>query len=152
VLESWAGRSAAERAKPDEVLALRRSAEAFGDAVTRNDLPSLVRLANEFYDVLFAASRNQVAAEWLKSLHARISFLRATSMSNPGRAPHSLAEMRAIARAIERRDPDAAAAACVRHVEMAAKSARRRFAELAGNANGSDAAALAERRRKASNR
>lgn len=128
VLERLAGSEAAIHATPEHVARLNRSVAAFAEAVSRQDPSSLVRLANEFYDVLLEASRHQVVADMLKSLHARISFLRATSMSTPGRPPQSLLEMRAIARAVARKDPKAAGAACARHVELAARAAFKRLA------------------------
>jgi len=130
VLEALVGSHAASRGTPAQIEGIHRSVDAFQRAMTRKDLPGLVEYANEFYERVFEASGNDVAADLLRSLHTRISFLRATSMSNSGRAPHSLAEMRAIARAIERHNPEAAAAACVRHVKMAAKASRQRVAEL----------------------
>jgi len=146
VLEALVGRHAASRGTPAQIGAIHRSVDAFERAMTRRDLPGLVEYANEFYERVFEASGDDVAADLLRSLHARISFLRATSMSSSGRAPHSLAEMRAIARAIDRHAPDVAAAACVRHVEMAAKASRRRMAQLA-EGNGL-AAGQTTRRRK----
>ena len=70
-------------------------------------------------------------ADILKTLHARISLLRSTSMSTAGRATDSLREMRAIAKAIARRNPDAAATACARHVDLAAQAAFKGLATIA---------------------
>ena len=50
------------------------------------------------------------------------ALLRATSMSQPGRALQSLEEVRAIVEAVEARDADAAARACEHHVQMAARA------------------------------
>lgn len=119
-LERLAGSRAAKHATEDEIARLNDAVEAFAHAVRRRELTKLVALANQFYEILFGAARNQIALEILRSLNARISFLRATSMSAPGRAPQSLVEMRTIAKAIERRDPEAAGAACAKHVELAA--------------------------------
>lgn len=130
VLERLAGSEAAIHATVEDIARLNASVAAFARAVARNDHSSLVQLANQFYDVLLDASRHRVVADMLRSLHARISFLRATSMSTPGRSKHSLVEMRAIARAVARRDSRTAGAACAKHVELAARAALNRLAGM----------------------
>lgn len=131
LLEPVAGSRAAIHATPEQIGRLNSAVEEFGVAVSRDDRMALVRLAREFYDTLLEASQNQVMAEVLRSLNARISYLRATSMSAPGRAPHSFQEMLAISKAIARKDPEAAAAACAKHVDMAARAGIARLAEQA---------------------
>jgi GntR family transcriptional regulator, trigonelline degradation regulator len=59
----------------------------------------------------------------IRGLQARVMFLRSTSMSHPGRAPASLAEMQRITRAIQKRDPKAAHEACRLHIEAARDAA-----------------------------
>jgi DNA-binding GntR family transcriptional regulator len=56
-------------------------------------------------------------------LQARISLLRRVSLSQPARLAASIEEIRAIMAALKKRDPEAAAAACRRHVENAADAA-----------------------------
>ena len=129
-LEAFAGGHAAERASEAEIEALQEAVDRFGKAVANKDLKNLVRHADSFYMVLLGASRDDVVAEMLGNLRARISILRSTSMSSPDRSPHSLVEMRAIAEAIARRDSVAAAKACRHHVEMAAEAARSKFDEF----------------------
>ena len=129
-LEAFAGGHAAERASDAEIEALQQAVDRFGEAVSKKDLTSLVRHADTFYVILLEASRDDVVAEMLGNLRARISILRSTSMSSPDRGPHSLAEMRAIAEAIAKRNSAAAAKACRHHVEMAAKAARSKFDEF----------------------
>ena len=80
-LERLAGSQAAIHATAAEISALKRSVDDFAAAVRKQDTLTLVRLANEFYDILLNASRNRVARDVLQSLNARISFLRAMSMS-----------------------------------------------------------------------
>lgn len=50
-------------------------------------------------------------------------LLRATSLSVPGRPARAAAELRAVVDAIEVRDADAAAEACVLHIRHAAETA-----------------------------
>jgi DNA-binding GntR family transcriptional regulator len=58
---------------------------------------------------------------------ARINFLRARSMSRPGRGRYSAAEMRRILRAIDKRDAAGARAAAVEHVRSACTAAQSVF-------------------------
>jgi DNA-binding GntR family transcriptional regulator len=67
-----------------------------------------------------------------------VTVLRAASMSQPGRAAEMVEEVRAIVEALERRDADAAAAACVHHVNQAARTV---FEAMAQNGDGNDAGA-----------
>ncbi len=123
LLEHLLGSQAAQNITPAQVLRLNATVDDFARAVEAQDRAGLVRSAGEFYDVMLEASMNDVVADILKTLHARIALLRGTSMSTSGRAPNSLREMRAIAKAIARRDAEAAAKACARHVELAATAA-----------------------------
>jgi len=117
-------RQAASKATAGDVLRLEQAVAQFAQAVERGDLPASAQLADDFYDVLLAIADNQVLADIIHSLRARISFLRAAITAVPGRGAQSLVEMRAMVRAIKRLDPEAAVAACVRHVEATAAAAR----------------------------
>jgi GntR family transcriptional regulator, trigonelline degradation regulator len=55
----------------------------------------------------------------IAGLHARVTYLRAFSLSRPGRLQRSLQELRDIMDAVEARDADAVARACSTHVEQA---------------------------------
>jgi DNA-binding GntR family transcriptional regulator len=76
-----------------------------------------------FYDVLLEGSGNHVAATQLRQLQARISYLRATSVSQENRRSVSNQEMERIVEAIKSGDPLAAHQASVDHVRAAAKVA-----------------------------
>ncbi len=112
-----------------QVKDLRRLANAFGSAAENIDMANLVAVMSEFYDVLLDNCGNHAICDLLKSLHARISYLRGTSMSKPGRIVHSLEEINAIVDAIEARDEARAWQACQTHVNNAAKTALNRLAE-----------------------
>jgi DNA-binding GntR family transcriptional regulator len=61
----------------------------------------------------------------LQSLHDRIMMLRATTLSQPGRAAETVVELGRVMDAIAQRDADAAWQACIDHVERAAEVAVR---------------------------
>jgi DNA-binding GntR family transcriptional regulator len=124
-LESLAARRFVEHASDSQVQALRAAfVEVQGVMAAGDDADTLemIRAKDRFYDVLLKGSGNRSIHSILSGLTARVSVLRATSMRRPGRALESLAELEAIVDAVERRDADAAALACARHVEMAAKA------------------------------
>jgi DNA-binding GntR family transcriptional regulator len=123
VLEGLAARRFVEHASDSQVAALRA---AFSDLeqVTRDgdDSRALLSAKDRFYDVLLKGSGNRAIYSILAGLHARVSVLRTTSMSQPGRPERSVEEIRAIVEAVEARDAEAAARACAHHVEQAAEA------------------------------
>jgi DNA-binding GntR family transcriptional regulator len=71
---------------------------------------------------MFDGADNATIRAILESLQARIGVLRATTLAAPDRPEQSVAEIRAIVEAIERRDGKAAAKAASFHVRQAAKT------------------------------
>jgi DNA-binding GntR family transcriptional regulator len=131
VLEALLGRYAAQNAVRADITALQASVDAFEKSVKAKDLRQMVTTADTFYAIFFRIAARPIISDLLQSLAARISTLRATSMSNPNRGSYSAREMRDIADAIEKGNADAAADACVRHVRAAAKAAQVNLAKFA---------------------
>ncbi len=84
------------------------------------ELQQVIDSVQGFYDVLLEGSGNHVAATQLRQLQARISYLRATSVSQENRRGASNHEMEKMVEAIKSGDPLAAHQACVDHVRAAA--------------------------------
>jgi DNA-binding GntR family transcriptional regulator len=147
VLESLAGELAARHATDEQIDALGRSLDAFSAAVEARDLPALVELAAQFYDILFQACQNNVIREVLGQLNARVSVLRGLSMSDPGRSQLSCAEMKEIYDAVKARDSTWAAAACAGHVTKAAAAARKHFSTPLFSGSAADAGGASAGRR-----
>jgi DNA-binding GntR family transcriptional regulator len=123
-LEGLAGRLFATRASDDDVQALRERFEDIRRAAEQTGGTSAVLMAkNRFYEVLMRGANNPTLDAVLTPLQARITVLRATSLSRPGRSAAAVTEIGAIVDAIEARDPEAAFVACVHHVTQAAASA-----------------------------
>ena len=78
---------------------------------------------DNFYDVLFEGGGNEALRSIAGTLHARINLLRSLSLTRPGRAAESMAELAEIVAAIAANDADAAAKACSQHVEAAGMAA-----------------------------
>jgi DNA-binding GntR family transcriptional regulator len=124
VLEAMAARSFVAYATDQEVADLRERLEDIR-RIPPDNYTSVQMLAakTRLYDVLLECARNSTIQTILYGLQAQVTYLRATSLSQPGRLNKTLTEIEAIVTAIEARDADAAAAACERHVQEAARTA-----------------------------
>jgi DNA-binding GntR family transcriptional regulator len=125
LLESFACRLFALNATNKEIRDLRRvfnQIEKTSETVKTTDL---VALKDEFYDIILIGCGNRLISFIFKSITARIAFLRRTSLSQSGRPAKSIAEVRRIVEAIEKRDADAAWEASMHHVKIARDNALR---------------------------
>lgn len=120
LLEGYAGEKCAELADAAFLDRLDATVAAFVRACDAGDREALVLNKTAFYDLLFEGCGNKFVGQNLTGLHNRISFLRFTSMMQPDRLQHSIAEIREIAAAIRSGDPRAAGEACRRHIRNAA--------------------------------
>ncbi|ABQ29010.1 GntR family transcriptional regulator [Acidiphilium cryptum] len=128
-LEGLAGEGFARRATTGERAALRHIYEELAASGPATSRETLLDIKRRFYDVLTAGCRNAYVSRILGQLLNRNSQLRATSLSAPGRLPHTVAELGRIVDAIDRRDAAAAGAACRDHVHRAAEAALRIIGE-----------------------
>jgi DNA-binding GntR family transcriptional regulator len=119
LLEGEAAALFAQRASEPEVAELRAALTRFEAAVKNDDALERVAATGQFYDVILRGCGNQIIRELLEGLIARINFLRAKSMSNPGRSKSSFTEMRKILNAIAQREPELARQAAAAHVDAA---------------------------------
>jgi DNA-binding GntR family transcriptional regulator len=111
------------RAKAKDIRALEKALEENRKALAEGELQQVLDSVQGFYDVLLEGSGNHIAATQLRQLQARISYLRATSVSQENRRGASNQEMEKIVAAIKSGDPLAAHQASVDHVRNAAKVA-----------------------------
>jgi DNA-binding GntR family transcriptional regulator len=123
VLEMFAGRLFAERATEAQLANVRKALKSLAKALGSSELKAIIRQTTLFYEVFLEGCGNPLIGDAIRSLQARLVLLRASSMSMPGRAPHSLREMEDIVAALEKRDADAAAEACRRHIQKARAAA-----------------------------
>lgn len=129
-LEGAAGRLFIERASPAQVARLRAAVDRFEAAVNSGSMSRMIAAKTAFYDIFFEGINNEIIAGTVRSLNLRMKFLRAQSMSQPGRAPQSVIEIRKILAAIEARDAAAAQQACADHVLQAASVGLKVLANL----------------------
>ncbi len=87
---------------------MEKALEENRKALKDGELQQVLDSVQGFYDVLLEGSGNHVAATQLRQLQARISYLRATSVSQENRRGASNQEMERIVEAIKGGDPLAA--------------------------------------------
>ncbi|MBF2714090.1 FCD domain-containing protein [Agrobacterium vitis] len=128
LLEAEAAALAARNALPSDLEEMRGALAAFRHAVEQGNAAGQISHTREFYDSILRSAGNSVIAEIIDGLHARISFLRGMSMSQPGRARASLEEMSAIADAISEGDEQRARKTAAAHVINASRAAAEVYA------------------------
>jgi len=112
-----------DRADEQQVRRLRAATVRFREATeAERSTREVLAVKDQFYDELIKGARSPVLANLLGSLHARVSVLRATSMSQPGRALKAVEEIETLTEAIARRDAKAAVKICTTHIKNAAKA------------------------------
>jgi DNA-binding GntR family transcriptional regulator len=126
-LEALAVRRFVQRADPEHVAALGAAVGEIERTAAAGAPQDQLRAKDRFYEVLFSGSGSAPLQQTVAGLQARVRLLRATSLSEPGRPQEAAAELRAVVDAVEAGDAEAAAAACARHVENAARTALARL-------------------------
>lgn len=134
-LEPLAVRRFIERSTPEEVAALKAAVQVVMDAAqdserTESGSRSALQAKDAFYEVLLAGARSPRLSQVLSTLQGQVQFLRATSLSVPGRAYEAASEISRVAEAIEAGDVDTAEAACRTHVRNAAAAGLTRLESL----------------------
>jgi DNA-binding GntR family transcriptional regulator len=125
LLEADAAMAFALSATEDQLNELRNAMRNI-EVAFKKQIPHLVLKATTgFYEVMFVYAGKTVAWEIVQRLTARITHLRALTISTPNRRENSIAEMRRILKAIEDHDGPAASAASIEHVQMVASLARK---------------------------
>jgi DNA-binding GntR family transcriptional regulator len=129
VLEALVVRRFVERASAAQREALREATDEYERVVRSGaDTREQLRAKDRFYDTLTVGAANAAVTEILSSLQARVRVLRASSMSQPGRAVEAVEEIKAIVERIEAGDADGAAQKCVEHLQHAADTGLRALA------------------------
>ncbi len=122
-LEGLVAAQFAEVAQDTDRMALDKVVASLAHAYEENDFAAILSEKDRFYEILCLGAKNAVVLDLLTRLNSRINRLRSLSRSHPARGADSLREIRAIADAMNARDPERAKAAAVHHVERAAEAA-----------------------------
>jgi DNA-binding GntR family transcriptional regulator len=126
-LEPAAARMCAERANAAQKRKLASALTRFEATVAKHDLADQLAAKDAFYEELFAGAGNPIIAAMLRTIQARVQMLRGLSLSAPGRAKDSIAELRRIVNAIGAGDGRAAQIAASEHVRNAGTTALSRL-------------------------
>lgn len=122
-IESLIVRRFVERAAAEYLVRLANSLDDLGQAIDAGQpVRELLAVKDRFYDVLIEGADSSVLATMLSGLQARVSLLRATSLTHQGRPLEMLRELRTLAKAINARDADEAARLCAEHVRNAGRT------------------------------
>jgi len=126
-LESAAGRMFVERASDNQLRAFEAAYARVAETATKEPVIAYVKALDEFYDVLLQGAGNEVARRVLRTLHARMNYLRAFTAGKSNQARHleTLGKMRAIVDAAIDRDARAMATRCRDFVHRSARFADR---------------------------
>lgn len=121
-LEGVAARLCAERASAELIQDLLACVDDLRSSFEDGSLEAIRITTTRFYDLVFEGCGNRELKRALESALDRVFYLRAHSMSHPGRREASMQEIRAIAEAISQRNPAEAERISLAHV-TAAKTA-----------------------------
>jgi DNA-binding GntR family transcriptional regulator len=132
-LEPECARLFVARASDAEIEALGRALARVEKSLEGKPINDYVDAFDAFYDVLLRGARNEVARSMLRSLRARMNYLRARTaqVAEIGRKLETLELLRGIYEAAAKRDADAMASRCRDFV--------RRSADYAAGVIGDDA-------------
>lgn len=124
-LEGLAARLFVERASDTEIEALVAAAQRCVRAVVSREVPEMLDAIDEFSGTLFEGCRNALIASMLRTLRARLYYLRATTTHRQSdeHVGKSVENLERIIRAMRSRDPAAASSACVERVRHSAEVA-----------------------------
>jgi GntR family transcriptional regulator, trigonelline degradation regulator len=117
-LEALAAGLFAERADSRQMRRLETAYQQLKPTLESMNQRRTLTAVNQFYDALLDGCGNPLIGQVLRSLHGRIVYLRAISISQ-GRVPESLEELGRIVQAVRRRDAAASERACKEHAARA---------------------------------
>ncbi len=121
-LEALTGRLFAKNATDSQISDLESIVNEYTNT-DRRDYAELVKLMEQFYDLLLEAAGNEEVSRVLGILRSRVSALRAMTLAHKGRFDKSVSDLREIIAAARSRDPERTAEACRNHVEAALSTA-----------------------------
>jgi len=123
-LESLVVQHFVERATDAEVDKLRKTVRDVAKVAEKtDDTRQILGAKDGFYTVLIAGARSAALQQLIEQIQARVQVLRATSLSEQGRAHEMVAELEAIVEAIAQRDAPLASKLTAEHIRKASVTA-----------------------------
>ena len=117
--EGLAAARCAELITEEQLATLKETLELQEFYLTKHDSDHIKGMDSKFHELIYRYSGSTVICDTLTPLHKKAQRYRKRSVENNSRAKASVEEHRAIYEAIAARDPEAAAAAILRHTENA---------------------------------
>jgi DNA-binding GntR family transcriptional regulator len=128
-LEEVAVRRFIARASEDELRALHRAVRRFRWVAENDPRPDALLQARDWiYHLLLRVGAGVTTAIMLQNLRHRVGLVLYAGLTEPSRAREAAEELESICRAIAARDPEAAAAACERHLRRSTEAGLRLLA------------------------
>jgi DNA-binding GntR family transcriptional regulator len=122
-LEGLVAAQFAQSANALDVEKLKTALRRLEDAYRAKHFEKILDAKKGFYDAICLGAKNAVVRDLLDHLGNRINQLRSASRQDDKRSAASLTELKKLAGALFARDPKAARAAAIRHVDAAARTA-----------------------------
>lgn len=146
-LEGLVAEQFAEAATDLDTSKLKDAINELERAYKSGDFDKTLVAKTKFYNVICDGAGNAIVRDILAQLHSRINQLRSTSRTDPNRGWASLAEHKDLASALFARDPRAARAAAIRHIDAAARAVRENRAQLKETSTKTKNSAVRSRRK-----
>lgn len=125
ILEAAAARACALMAAEEDFARLSAALDSIRSGYADHDIKRILDATTLFYEIMFLSGGKTVAWGIVQTLNARITHLRAMTISSAGRSTKGPSEMEAILTALRARDADRAERACLSHVTQAGDIALR---------------------------
>lgn len=123
MLECSAVQACAEKADKAVVAELRNLRKEIAQCLKKEDVIEGLKLTTEFYHLIFTTGGKHVAWDLVERLNARISRLRALTLSTAERRTKGPENLNSMIDAIENNDSELAREICIRHLTEAAEIA-----------------------------
>ncbi len=123
ILEGAAARACAEHASDNDLVKLTEALEHIRRGYEAHNVRAILDATSSFYEVMFRSGGKTVAWDIVQMLNARMTHLRAMTISSVGRSTTGPAQLDEILNALRSRDADKAEAACLVHVQEAGRIA-----------------------------
>jgi DNA-binding GntR family transcriptional regulator len=127
LLESAVVRIFTQKASDEEIARLRTLYDELYVIRRSGDVAAIAKAAIEFSGYMLKIADHELLGDLHRNLIARVSALRAVSISQPGRLAQAAGELAAVMSAIERRDAESAAQCFAIHVRNAGEAALARI-------------------------
>lgn len=123
LLEGHALKCFTEKATPAMRKALRDAVRSVARATTTEDVAGILEGKLRYYDIVLQGADNEILYSMFNMLYVRMTLLRVTSLSKPGRPAEALIEVERVVEAVEAGDAEEAARLGIAHIEGAARAA-----------------------------